>query len=56
MAARNKTKHVRTANPELARAMHALRSSSAAGTHGDRRTKRLRDRGSRRRAAIRDQD
>lgn len=51
-----KTTHRSTANPELARAMRALRSSGAAGTHGDRRTKRLRDRGARRRAAIRDQD
>jgi len=32
-----------------------LRGSGASGTHGDRRTKRLRDRGSRKRAAIRDQ-
>jgi hypothetical protein len=29
--------------------------SSAAGTHGDRRTKRLRDRGARKRAAVREQ-
>ena len=51
-----KNKHARTANPEMARAMHQRRTSNAAGTHGDRRTKRLRDRGARRRAAIRDQD
>lgn len=50
-----KTKHSPTANPEMARAMRQRRSSNAAGTHGDRRTKRLRDRGARRRAAIRDQ-
>lgn len=48
-------RYARTANPELARAMHGKRSSSAAGIHGDRRTKRLRDRSARRRSAIRDQ-
>ena len=31
-----------------------LRRSSASGTHGDRRTKRLRDRGAQKRAAIKD--
>lgn len=50
-----KTTHRRTANPELAEAMRAKRSSNAAGPHSDRRTKRLRDRGARRRAAISDQ-
>lgn len=55
MATKTKPKR-RTANPELARAMRDLRSSGAAGVHGDRRTKRQRDRGARRRAAIRDQD
>lgn len=32
------------ANPELARAMHGLRSSSAASPHLDKRTKRVRTR------------
>lgn len=50
-----KQRYARTANPDLARAMHAKRTSSAAGTHGDRRTKRVRDRAARRRAAIGDQ-
>jgi len=45
----------RTANPDMARAMVNLRASGAAGPHGDRRTKRNRDRGTRKRAAIRDQ-
>lgn len=35
--------------------LQELRRSSAAGTHGDRRTKRLRDRSAQRRAAIREQ-
>lgn len=45
----------KVANPERSRAMHGLRSSGAAGFHGDRRTKRRRDRGAQRRAAIREQ-
>lgn len=49
------TKHKPTANPALAEGMRQLRRSSAAGTHGDRRTKRNRDRAAKRRNAIRDQ-
>lgn len=37
------------------RAIAELRRSNAAGAHQDRRTKRCRDRGARRRAAIADQ-
>lgn len=48
-------KYRNTANPDMARAMHGKRTSNAAGIHGDRRTKRRRDRSSRRRAAICDQ-
>jgi len=48
-------KRHRTANPAMARAMVELRTSGAAGPHGDRRTKRNRERGTRKRAAIRDQ-
>lgn len=51
----SRTKNHRTANPDLARAMVELRRSGAAGPHGDRRTKRNRDRGTRNRAAISDQ-
>lgn len=43
------------ANPDLADAMRELRRSSAAGPHGDRRTKRLRDRAAIRRAAVAEQ-
>lgn len=46
--------HTGGANPERAKAMHGLRSSNAAGTHGDRRTKRNRSRNAQRRNAIRD--
>lgn len=42
-------------NPDLHRSIIERARSGAAGVHGDRRTKRLRDRGSRRRAAIKDQ-
>lgn len=49
------TRTTKVANPDLARAMHGLRSSNAAGIHGDRRTKRNRDRSARRRHAIADQ-
>jgi hypothetical protein len=35
--------------------MQGIRGSGAAGTHGDRRTRRLRDRGAKNRAAIREQ-
>lgn len=48
-------KHRGIANPGYARDMAELRRSNAAGTHGDRRTKRARDRGARRRRAIADQ-
>jgi hypothetical protein len=41
-------------NPKYAREMAELRRSNAAGTHGDRRTKRNRDRSSQRRRAIND--
>lgn len=41
-------------NPRYAREMAELRRSNAAGTHGDRRTKRNRDRSSQRRNAIND--
>jgi hypothetical protein len=34
--------------------LQELRRSSAAGAHGDRRTKRLRDRGAQKRAAVQD--
>lgn len=50
-----KTSRRRISNPDLDAAMRGKRSSGAAGLHGDRRTKRLRDRGARRRKAIRDQ-
>ncbi|WP_162802066.1 hypothetical protein [Ornithinimicrobium murale] len=49
-------KHRGIANPGYAQGMAELRRSNAAGTHGDRRTKRARDRGARRRLAISDQD
>jgi len=42
-------------NPDLARAMRELRRSNAAGTHGDRRTKRNRDRSAQNRNAISEQ-
>ncbi len=41
-------------NPKYAREMAELRRSNAAGIHGDRRTKRNRDRSSERRNAIND--
>lgn len=47
-------KYRNTANPELHRAMHGLRSSSAAGTHKDRRTKRARTRGAQLRRDLKD--
>lgn len=47
-------KYKAVANPRYAREMHELRSSNASGTHGDRRTKRNRDRSSQNRNAIRD--
>ncbi|GAA1491005.1 hypothetical protein [Brachybacterium sacelli] len=42
-------------NPDLHRSMIERARSGAAGVHGDRRTKRRRDRGAKRRAAINDQ-
>jgi hypothetical protein len=47
-------KYQHHANPELSKAMHEIARSGAAGIHGDRRTKRNRDRSSQRRNAIRD--
>ena len=41
-------------NPKYAREMAELRRSNAAGIHGDRRTKRNRDRSTQRRRAIDD--
>ena len=40
-----KPKHTNNANPEMAKAMREKRSSNAAGTHADKRTKRARTRG-----------
>lgn len=45
-------KHRHHANPKMAEGLALLARSSAAGTHGDRRTKRNRDRSSQRRRAI----
>lgn len=42
-------------NPALHRSVVERARSGAAGVHGDRRTKRRRDRGAKRRAAIKDQ-
>lgn len=54
MASTTKNPH-RHENPALHRSMIERARSGAAGAHGDRRTKRLRDRGARRRSAIKDQ-
>lgn len=54
MASTSKNPH-RHQNPALHRSAIERARSGAAGVHGDRRTKRLRDRGARRRDAIRDQ-
>lgn len=35
--------------------MQGIRGSGAAGAHGDRRTRRLRDRGAKKRAAVHEQ-
>lgn len=51
--AEKEKKFTPVANPELARAMQALRSSSAASPHEDRRTKRARTREASKRADIR---
>lgn len=40
------------ANPRYAREMHELRSSGAAGTHADRRTRRERARSAQTRSAV----
>lgn len=45
----------KTEVPANVRARLELRRSGAAGKHGDRRTKRLRDRSSQKRAAISEQ-
>jgi len=47
-------KYKGTANPAYAAGMREIRRSGAAGTHGDRRTKRLRTRANVKRAALRD--
>lgn len=47
-------KHCGIANPKYAREIHGLRSSNAAGTHLDRRTKRNRTRSTQRRTALSD--
>lgn len=52
MASQPKYRH--HANPKLAEGLALLARSNAAGSHGDRRTKRNRDRSSQRRRAIRD--
>ncbi len=43
------------ANPEMHRAMVGKRTSNAAGTHGDKRTKRARTRGAAKRRAMREE-
>jgi hypothetical protein len=49
-------KYRAVANPVRAREMHELRSSNAAGTHLDKRTRRIRTRSVSVRKAIRDHD
>lgn len=49
-----KARHPKTANPALAAANAERARSSAAGTHGDRRTKRNRSRNAQRTRAIND--
>lgn len=49
------SEHRPTANPEYIKAMREIRRSNAAGTHGDRRTKRNRDRSAQKRNAIKEQ-
>lgn len=52
--AKHTGKHVAgVANPEMAAAMRGLRSSNAAGTHADKRTRRARTRSAALRAALR---
>lgn len=47
------SKDYKHANPEMAKAMHGLRSSSAATPHQDRRTRRSRSRQDSKRNEIR---
>jgi hypothetical protein len=47
-------KHKGIENPRYAREMHELRSSNAAGTHLDKRTRRIRTRQASTRKAIAD--
>lgn len=54
MSAKKAEKHRNVANPERWKAMHGLRSSSAAQPHADGRTKRVRTRSAARSAAVRD--
>jgi hypothetical protein len=49
------SEHQPTANPEYIKAMREIRRSNAAGAHGDRRTKRNRDRSAKNRNAIKEQ-
>lgn len=57
MPKQNKPEKYRgVANPRYAREMHELRSSGAAGTHQDKRTRRSRTRAAAVRKAIRDHD
>lgn len=52
---KTKTKHVPAAmHPEQVRRMQELRRSGAAGTHGDRRTKRNRTRSARKASALKE--
>jgi len=51
---RNKGAHRAESNPARAQAAHERRRSNAAGTHGDRRLKRLRSRSAARSAALRE--
>lgn len=44
------------ANPEMHKAMHGLRSSSAAQPHQDKRTKRARTRADKLKKALEEQD
>lgn len=56
MATKNKQSKTsyKTANPEYAKAIAELRRSSAAGTHGDKRSKRARTRSAQRSRALAD--
>jgi hypothetical protein len=48
-------KYIPAANPDMHRAMVGKRTSNAAGTHADRRTRRARTRAARTRRALRDE-